>query len=899
MASDSCELKRFTNEQTLIEMDENWTICRENKESITLLWFDRNIKLNLPDIQLTKNRLREINDYVLFFTELDECLQFIKSTKSEKIFLIVSGNDAHILLSEIHNLRQIDSIFVFCVNKLKYEKLLVENSVYDKIVDIFTEQHSLIRSLQKNIQLAEQQMDIFNVCNQSQRSIRNLLKESGSFIWHQLLKEVLQKMPSNDQNAKEEMLQKCRLYYRGNKKELEKIDQFDKEYSTKNTIRWYTKDCFVYKLINKALRTEDVESLYTYRFYLIDLCTQLDAIHKTVLEYYQSIKLYRGTKQKQDEIDRLKDSIGHLISTNGYLSTSKNQKVAEMYAGIDNVHSNVNDSYLQSIIFEINYDTSLHPSTIVANITDYSQFEDEQEFLFDLGTVFEIESVSYDDRYNYWICQMSPSSKGADIAKEYLDFKRKEMNSDEADSFVLFGGLLYDMGEYLKCRYYFENLLSDPHEKDTSTLIDIHLGLGRALTGLTQHELGRRHLESALDLCLQVQPPSNNKHGRILAYIGSLYDRQSKFDTALDYYFKGLHMVENDPNNQRLICCILGRIGVTYYNKGQDNLALEYVEKSYEYIENFVPQDHPDRSEYYNNMCMIYYHMGRYNQALFYQKKSYVNHKKLYPTNNHIFLSTDINNIGKCYYKMCQYVEAMKYFKQSLDIARKVLNNEDNYIDMGITINNIGKCFYRQKNYSQALKQYEIVIQLIEKANMMNHIDMAYTLKNIGEVYLDLFNLDLALNYFTQALTIYKNMFSDIEQRDVAKCLDLIGQVHCHKIDDNDLCQNYHEQTLKIWKKVLSSDHPDLALSYKNLALFYLNRKSDYSQAEKYLTMSSHIYEQTLTQDHPHLVKLFEIKRMISKLKRRTILFMIIDSVKLILFFLLFSVILFFHGFIE
>ena len=130
-------------------------------------------------------------------------------------------------------------------------------------------------------------MNTFNLYNQNQKSTRNITKESGSFIWHQLLKDVLQKMPSGDKNAKEEMLDKCHLYYRGNKKKLRNIEQFDKEYSIANAVEWYTKDSFIYKLINKALRTEDVDALYTFRFYLIDLCYELADIHEWVLECYK------------------------------------------------------------------------------------------------------------------------------------------------------------------------------------------------------------------------------------------------------------------------------------------------------------------------------------------------------------------------------------------------------------------------------------------------------------------------------------------------------------------------------------------------------------------------------------------------------------------------------------
>ncbi|CAF1448532.1 unnamed protein product [Adineta steineri] len=889
MALDIDEVKRWDCEQ-ISENDEDDNTFHGNQESITLIWFDKSIDLNSKDIQLTKAMLKEINDYTLLFTNIDACIQYIESIKSETIFLIVSGSDAHNLLSKIHNLRQIDSIFIFCMDKLKYDKTLVEKRDYYKIIDIFTEQSSLIKSIQRTIQLVERQMDIFSLYNKNQKSIRDLTKESASFIWHQLLKEVLQKMPSGDKNAKQDMIEKCRLYYRGNKKELKNIEDFDKNYSINNAIQWYTKDSFLFKLINKALRTEDVDALYTFRFYLIDLCSQLVTNHELVLQCYESLKLYRGVKYTKDEIENLKDSNGHLILTNGFFSTSHDIKVAEIYAGITEMNPYGNKNDFESIVFEIDYNTNMHSTTIVADITCYSQFRDEEEFLFDLGTVFQIENISYNQERKCWICKMMPSNKGSEIAREYLKFQRNEMNNEKLNTFVLFGNLLYDMGEYIKCRNYFQNLLTHQSMQDSSNITDIYTGLGRALIGIGQVDLSQKYFQDAYDLSLTIES-SPDRRAKILSRIGDTYSFQGKFNDALNYYFKGLKLLRKDTENRLLIIYLLIKIAEVYYDKGQDDLSLAYTKKSYKYLENLAPEDHPYMTAYYNNMCMVHYHKGSYDLALYYQIKAYENRKNIIPADNHMFFSVNINNTGKCYYKKYEYDQAMKYFQKGLDIARKVLKNDDNYRDMGVVINNIGKCYYRQKHYSQALKQYHIMLKLLEKANLKDHADMAYTLKNIGEVYLDLLNFDLALDYFHQALFIYKKIFNDLEHRDIAKCLNLIGQVYYYKnTNDDETCLDYYNKALEIWQHVLPHNHLDLALCYKNITLFYLNRRFDYIQAEKYFLVSYGIYRQVLTADHPHLNEIYDIMQMILKCKQKTILFMIIDTFKLILFLILFTI---------
>mgnify|MGYP000274180410 CR=1 FL=1 len=76
------------------------------------------------------------------------------------------------------------------------------------------------------------------------------------------------------------MLTKCKDFYRRNPKELAKINLFRSTYTSDRAIDWYTEDCFVYRLVNQAFRTEDVTLWYLFRFYITDLCIQLKRAHK-------------------------------------------------------------------------------------------------------------------------------------------------------------------------------------------------------------------------------------------------------------------------------------------------------------------------------------------------------------------------------------------------------------------------------------------------------------------------------------------------------------------------------------------------------------------------------------------------------------------------------------------
>lgn len=73
-------------------------------------------------------------------------------------------------------------------------------------------------------------------------------------------------MPRSDQ-AKQELIDFCRHYYRGKNREYKQITEFTESYKLDKSIYWYTKNSFLYKIVNKALRTEDIGQLHISFFY--------------------------------------------------------------------------------------------------------------------------------------------------------------------------------------------------------------------------------------------------------------------------------------------------------------------------------------------------------------------------------------------------------------------------------------------------------------------------------------------------------------------------------------------------------------------------------------------------------------------------------------------------------
>jgi hypothetical protein len=243
--------------------------------------------------------------------------------------------------------------------------------------------------------------------------------------------EILRRMsPDNDQ-ANMKLLERCRIYYAHDPIELRKIDDFEKNYTTDQAIRWYTKDSFLFRILNTALRQNDMKNIIDLRFFIFDLHDQLS---KTQIEYLRTlpvnarqIKLYRGQFISKIELTKLKKSVDNYILVTSFFSTSTNEQVALMYSGYGLQH------YLpsfESVLFIItinlhqmvNMDKS-NQRVIFARLDDSSSFQDDEEVLLSNHTIFYLNRIEKRSDYPIWSIHMTLC-----IDDQYLDNTHQYLN---------------------------------------------------------------------------------------------------------------------------------------------------------------------------------------------------------------------------------------------------------------------------------------------------------------------------------------------------------------------------------------------------------------------------------------------------------------------------------------
>ncbi|CAF3455522.1 unnamed protein product, partial [Rotaria sp. Silwood2] len=238
-------------------------------------------------------------------------------------------------------------------------------------------------------------------------------------------------MPKTEQ-AKDIMLNKCKDYHRGNKKQMKQIEHFRNTYTSNQAIYWYTRDSFIYRLVNRAFRTENITLWYLFRYYVIDLCTQLENVYneqniKTCLTLYH-------------------------VSNNGFFSSSTDINIAKKF-----IQDAVDTDDFKVIMFEITVDGSSLENTIFVDIDKYTKIIDEREILFNISSIFKIEHVSHDSDLSAWIVKMTATDEGTDEIKKRIEAKKRDFHKDNIN--LMFDRPLLDMNEYTKAESYFQMLL--------------------------------------------------------------------------------------------------------------------------------------------------------------------------------------------------------------------------------------------------------------------------------------------------------------------------------------------------------------------------------------------------------------------------------------------------------
>ncbi|CAF0944847.1 unnamed protein product [Didymodactylos carnosus] len=653
------EIAAASSSLTLADQDDDND--EKNFETFLLIWLDANV--NPTDDNFVQQKLHLAINYIKVFDSVEQCEQFIlkRNENYEKIVLVVSESYARQVVPDVHDLPQISAIYVYGIDKStnanwakQYKKAVISN--FDELVKIITEDQIKREKFEDSLMMPMTILD----STQQQKSLSTI---SGNFMFIQLFIEILLRMEYVPLD-RQELIKTCQQVQAHNNYEIKIINEFQFNYSSDKALWWYTRETCLYRMLNKALRIQDIDMIFTFRFFIADLYKQLKQIHKKQQNDSSRItKVYRGQKMSVVELQTIQKSINQHISMNSFLSTTLNSKRAISFIP---TLSTLKDDKLQSVLFEIIIDSNVTNTKPFGSISDQSFFSTEEEVLFMIGTIFIIEDVEKNDKY--WTIRLRLADETDHQLRDIFDYMKT--NIKPKTNLLSLGILLCEMGEYSKAKTHYQHLLDKLPKDDNSNRAHCFQGLGCAYFESGNFDLSIVNHQTAIEIFLLIP----NNEATIVSYhgIGHAYLRKGDYQKASEYFDKSLEVTKtcSSDENSLAMAITYNNLGLLYTEQNKYNDALSYYSKALAIYQKNLPDDHYEIGMMYCNIGYIYYKQQEYNLALFYYEKELTISLKTFPS-THPDIGNTYLNIGSVYEDLGRYETALCYFNKADIIFRE------------------------------------------------------------------------------------------------------------------------------------------------------------------------------------------------------------------------------------
>ena len=809
-------------------------------QEFLLIWLDINLDSSKGHNAISRS-ITDLSDAVssiYTFMDIDECIDFLTDVKYEKVFMIVHNDVEGNIMSLLQQIPQLSAIFILSDDKSKYEQTMTKN--LRKVNGIFTEITHLSESIKRLLRRYDEDNIPFSCITVETAESPNLDQLPPSFMYTQLIKEVILNLEYNEQSIKDFVtyFNQHHAYY---DIDLKSVTAFAENYDSYTSIWWYTSPSFVYSILNKVLRNLETSTIAKMAFFIRDLHRQLEHLHKQQFNTGSTshiFTVYRGQGLASEDFEKLRKTKGSLLSFDNFLSTSFDRDISSVFA------VSVSDvTALIPILFHITVDTSTS-TTPFACIDNFSYYPHEKEILFSMHTVFRIGEIAQDiEHQSLYKIELTLTDENDPQLTGLTQRMREELRGA---GWHRMGQLMLRVGDFNGAEQLYMELLKNTDNERTRSLYFRRLATAKQNQG--EYIEAVKYFEESIEIDERTQDKNDLDLSASYNDIALVYNDMGKHSKALEYHDKSIEIRKIAlPQNHPDLATSYNNIALVYSNMGEYSKALEYHEKSHKILEIALPKNHPNLATSYLCIGYVYNDMGEYSKALEYYEKS-IEIRKIVLPNNHPDLAISYGSIARVYNNMGEYPKALEYHGKSYKILEIAFAK--NHPHLAISYSNIGQVYDNMGEYSKALEYYEKSIEIRKIVLPKNHPNLATSYSNIGQVYSNMGEYSKALEYHEKSIEIKKIALSQ-NHPDLATSYNNIGLVY-HRMGEYSKALEYHEKSHKIFETALPKNYPDLATSYHNIASVY-NDMSEYSKALEYYEKTRKVDEIALPKNHPNL----------------------------------------------
>ena len=801
-------------------------------KDLLVVWFDpTNITVNYHQYE-TSTPIREMIHPNESFFEVNQLVDYLTDVDHEAVILIIFNLVDFALLSLIHDVPQLYRIYV-----LSKEKQIVNQ--WQKCRIICQTLESLFQVLNRDLQHIEPDHPPISVFSCADALKRDLNELPAAFLYSQILKEIALGL-ENSENSIEDLTHHLYEQNIDNEALLHKINHFQQNYTSQSVIYWYSKEDFLYRILNQSLRELNGTVVMKMAFFIRDLHQRIQQLSEEQTNHQRRSTVYRGQLMSNHEFNQLRHSAGGLLSFNSFLSTSRNQNVMVPFSDVGP------RADVTGVCFEIAVSHNCL-RTPFASVTYESHFQEEEEVLFSMHSVFRIDEVKESPDTHRWHVKLSSTSDDDEQLTALMKFVRNETKGPTG--WHRLGQLMIRMGRWKEADEIYQELLKSTLPSNFIELSLLNNQLGYIWGHLGKHEEALAFYREALDITERNLPTDYLDRAKALNNMASVEASREHYSTALDLFKKALAMHRSSPLRiGRDLATIQENIGHIHNQMGNLHQASASFTEAQQIQLASLPEGHPAYATTLNNYGQLADNQGEYEQALrYYQQALQIQQRVLLP--NHSDLAGTYSNIGDMQGKLGRFNEGLHSLEQAVRILKQL--ETPNYDMLALTYSNIGTLYFRSQDHQKALEFYIKASDIQTQHLPVNHTRTSKCYHNMAQAHKELGQFQQALECAEEALKIAQNIDPPI-YRDQVQIYDCLGSIY-YSIEYLPEALFHHQQALDIHNAHVRIDHADIARTYSNIGqVQWLLR--EFQDARRSFERARDIGSRCLPSGHPELL---------------------------------------------
>lgn len=305
--------------------------------------------------------------------------------------------------------------------------------------------------------------------------------------------------------------------------------------------------------------------------------------------------------------------------------------------------------------------------------------------------------------------------------------------------------------------------------------------------------------------------------------MGEKYLLYNKFDSAAAVFNTIADNTKNGKDWKSYVMA-LNKLSETYASAYDPDKAEKFAREALLLSDEKFGKTSLEHMISLNNLGNAHYLKGKHQAALEEFNKVMEQYDKLSDNEKIVLASPVIMGIGNVYYSKYQYRDALRHFKEALDINAKYFGS--NHPNVAYSYMSLGNLYRNMGSYSNAQENFDKAGKILIDFFGENHPAVAASYIGKADLYTSSRQFDLATQYYLRAQAIYEHFLKPNDPR--------FGDVYLG-LGDVSKGERDYEQAVENYKKALNIFTNSVGLEHQNTVKANLEIGNSYMYEEEIL----------------------------------------------------------------